>query len=787
MRTFASLILVLAAWSAFSGEPDTKKSPEKKPAEPAKKTRSELMDYGPFLTASFGQGKDNYANKGIAVKLSQDPAHPAFICFDTDLMRISAAWTGDFIDYTGLAFRGGWGIARGPNINGKIQFSTKPAPGWTKEQERKPQTERENIVQSEIGMKFSDTKDARTGGSGPLPHDWAQYKGLYLNGNKVIFSYTIGDVSVLEMPGVQFEGETAAFSRTISVGANTKPMTLLVCEGTSPVRGDFHGTNCVAVKDGESQVAAGIVGMPDGASWVGDGNRLYLRLHPSDKPRTFKLVLAREQTPPADFMHFLAGGVEDITALTKGGPARWTEKIETQGILGKDDDAYTVDTITPPETNPWNSWLRFGAHDFFSDGRAAITTWSGDVWIVSGLDAKLDHVTWKRFATGLFQPLGLKIVNDQIYVLSHGPIVRLHDLNNDGEADFYECFNNDCCVTNNYHEFACDLQTDADGNFYFTKGAPALAGRKDFEAYTPHHGALLKVSKDGKTLEVVANGFREPNGIGISPRGEITVTDNQGNWQPECPLNLVKKGGFYGMPDPASKNPMPTRDPALCWLPYNMDNSSGSQTWVNGDKFGPLKDRMLLTSYGKCALYHVMFERDPAGVPFQAATVKWPLVFSSGVMRARFHPQDGQLYVTGLKGWGTSAGKDGAFQRVRYTGKPCRLPLDFKITPSGAQIVFDCALDKESATDVSNWSAEWFNVVATKEYGSPEFSVSEPQKKARETLAIRSVSLGADGKTLAVEIPGLKPVTNLVIKFKIKAADGALISHEIDSTINRVP
>lgn len=763
------VILCLTAVSVFAGQPDPKKTPEKKPAEPPKKTRSELMDYGPFLTASLGQGKDNYANKGVAVKLSQDPAHPAFICFDTDLMRISAAWTGDFIDYTGLAFRGGWGIARGPNINGKIEFSTKPAPGWGK-----------------YTAKF-DHSDPRTGGSGPLPRDWAQYKGLYLNGNKVVFSYTVGDVAVLEMPSVQFEEQTAAFGRTISIGPTTKPLRILLCEGTAPVVADIHATNCCAVKDGDSHIAAGVVGITGDAHWVPQGNRLYLHIDPSPKPRTFKVVLAREQKPPADFMHFLAGGVEDIAALTKGGPARWTEKIETQGVLGKDDEAYTVDTITPPETNPWNSWLRFGAHDFFSDGRAAITTWSGDVWIVSGIDAKLEKLTWKRFATGLFQPLGLKIVNDQIYVLSHGPIMRLHDLNNDGEADFYECFNNDCCVTNNYHEFACDLQTDAEGNFYFTKGAPALAGRKDFEAYTPHHGALLKVSKDGKTLEVVCNGFREPNGIGISPRGEITVTDNQGNWQPECPINLIKKGGFYGMPDPASKAAMPAREPALCWLPYAIDNSSGSQIWPSGDKFGPLKDCMLLTSYGKCALYHVMFERDAAGVPFQAAAVKWPLVFSSGIMRARFHPLDGQLYVTGLKGWGTSAGKDGAFQRVRYTGKPCRLPLDFKITKSGVQIVFGCALDKESATDVSNWSAEWFNVVATKEYGSPEFSVSEPHKKARETLTIKSVSLAADGKTLAVEIPGLKPVTNLVLKFKIKSTDGAPISHEIDSTINRVP
>jgi hypothetical protein len=36
----------------------------------------------------------------------------------------------------------------------------------------------------------------------------------------------------------------------------------------------------------------------------------------------------------------------------------------------------------------------------------------------------------------------------------------------------YENFNNDCVVTDNYHEFALDLLTDSKGNFYYAKGSP---------------------------------------------------------------------------------------------------------------------------------------------------------------------------------------------------------------------------------------------------------------------------------------------------------------------------
>ena len=68
----------------------------------------------------------------------------------------------------------------------------------------------------------------------------------------------------------------------------------------------------------------------------------------------------------------------------------------------------------------------------------AVCSISGDVWRVSGVDDKLDHLKWRRFATGLNQPLGIKVVKDEVYVLGRDQITRLHDLNGDGEADFYE-------------------------------------------------------------------------------------------------------------------------------------------------------------------------------------------------------------------------------------------------------------------------------------------------------------------------------------------------------------
>ena len=141
-----------------------------------------------------------------------------------------------------------------------------------------------------------------------------------------------------------------------------------------------------------------------------------------------------------------------------------------------------MDTLTDPVGNPWLAQIRLTGFDFFpDDDRAAVCAWDGDVWLVSGLNqiaangtesgTSTNQLTWQRIATGLFQPLGLKIVDGKIYVGCRDQIAILHDLNDDGETDFYECFNHDHQVTDHFHEFAMDLQTDAEGNFYYAKAA----------------------------------------------------------------------------------------------------------------------------------------------------------------------------------------------------------------------------------------------------------------------------------------------------------------------------
>ena len=131
----------------------------------------------------------------------------------------------------------------------------------------------------------------------------------------------------------------------------------------------------------------------------------------------------------------------------------------------------------------------------------------------------------------------MKVVDGQIYVGCRDQIVRLRDLNGDGETDFYECFNSDHQVTEHFHEFAMGLQTDAEGNFYYAKAA-----RHGLTAVVPQHGTLLKVSKDGGPTEILATGFRAPNGVCLNPDGTFFLTDQEGFWTAQEPDQLGQGG-----------------------------------------------------------------------------------------------------------------------------------------------------------------------------------------------------------------------------------------------------
>lgn len=466
--------------------------------------------------------------------------------------------------------------------------------------------------------------------------------------------------------------------------------------------------------------------------------------------------------------------------VTAGGPRQWPGEFETAIHLG-DQRPYAIDTIELPTDDPWNIPLFCSAHAFLSDGSALVCTMHGDVWRVTNFEASIETTSeqprkarWQRFASGLFHPLGIVVENDEIYVQCRDQITRLHDLNGDGEADFYECFSRAFVTSPAGHDYICGLERDTEGAFYTASG----------------NQGLVRISPDGKQADVLATGFRNPDGLGHLPDGTVTVPCSEGEWTPASMICAVRPqsrhadGHTSNAPPPhfGYKGPQNGQPPELplAYVPRGLDNSSGGQTYVTSDRWGPLQGQLLHFSFGACT--HFVVLRDEVQGQLQGAIVPLPGDFLSGVHRGRFHPRDGQLYVTGMNGWGSYASQDGCFQRVRYTGDPVQLPVAFHVHENGVLVKFSQPLDREFAENVAHHFAQTWNYRYSAAYGSPEFATTHPGVRGHDRLNIASAHVLADGHSLFLELPDLQPVNQLHLQIGVSPGE----HRELFVTVHRL-
>ena len=716
------------------------------------------MKIGPAWSNTF---KDKFqgaqrvaAKKGILLDLGED----YHALFDTETLRLVTAYDGKW-KWGGTPWTGQHGVLITLN-NEKPVFNTGALAGW-----------------ADAAGSFEDTREIA--GYGNFKH--ATFKGYYRNGDKITLNYSVNGADILET--ISHDGATITRSFKVSNRANDLQL------GIADEKGAFTvGVDKAKSADGLGVTTTGGVKL---AADPKNPGRL-LAQFPKGGGAEFQIALARDIEPKA-------ASAPDFKSLISGGAPLYPEIIETKGAVSTDKESpYVTDIVTLPTDNPWKSNLRFGGFDFIDEDSAALSSWNGDVWVVRGLKGDWSKLKWQRVASGLFEPLGVKVVKGEIYVNGRDQITQLIDLNADGETDHFKVFNRDVYVSENFHEFAFDLQADKAGNFYFTKASPVRGGGRGFDRILPNHGTVMKISPDGKKMEVVATGLRAPGGIGIGPNGEITTGENEGTNQPCCKINFMKGDSpvFFGTE--ASRQFLtdaPFTEP-LCYLPMSVDNSGGSQVWVpEGTNFGIAPGTILHLSYGQSSVYQVLTA--PSGKTIQGGVVKLPIPLQSSAMRARFQ-QDGSLYILGFRGWQTNAATECAFQRIRHNeGVVVPVPTKLEYTPKGIRLTFPTKLDAELAQDVTSYGAERWNYVRGPQYGSGEFSVDHPdveaEKKALEkesqshhvhdTVKIESARLLPDGQTIELELEGMKPAMTLTVTYDLEGKDAKVIKGEFFGTV----
>lgn len=735
------------------------------------------MDYGPTLTMSVEVATDNIAYKGICVRLDRGEggiaAGKSFAVFDTDTLRYAAAWQSErFINWEAINFNGEHGVH--PRTVGENVFTNPVGPGWARPGDGSWADSR---VTGRDGKQY-----------GPVDRHWARYRGMYQHGQDVVFHYTVGETKVLDKPGFE-TAELPLITRTLNLAERSNDLTLQVAHaepGQVELRPSDAGQIAVLSSAPAMTTYVGLAPGSDGQWIATDNGRLRLQI-PAGDATAVKIIFAAVKGPTeaVDFSNVLARSpaAENLERYCQGGSSRWPETVTTEADqIGNAEQPYVAEAITAPHDNPYDSWMRLGGFDFFADGRrAAVCTWQGDVWLVDGLGGEFEQFSWKRIASGLFQPLGLKIVDETVYVLGRDQITILRDLTGDGETDYYENFNNDAQVTEHFHEFAVDLQTDEQGNFYYGKCA-----RHALDAIVPQHGTLLKVAADGSSTEILARGFRAANGVCLNPDGSFYLTDQEGHWTPKNRLNRVVPGGFYGNMM-AYHEPRPASDfePPVCWIHNNFDRSPAAQIWVESDRWGPLEGQLLSTSYGVGQISLALVEQ--VGDVYQGGLVRMPIPdFPTGIMRGRFNPLDGQFYCCGLFGWSSNKTAPGGFYRVRYTGGPLHMPTGLQATQDGLVLQFSDPVDPVSAGDWANYAASRWQYRRTEEYGSDDYRISNPQREGRDRVQIEEAIVADDRKSVFLRMPEIQPAMQMELQYRILAVDGTEISRTVHHTIHRL-
>ncbi|WP_127500563.1 family 16 glycoside hydrolase [Actinoplanes solisilvae] len=408
---------------------------------------------------------------------------------------------------------------------------------------------------------------------------------------------------------------------------------------------------------------------------------------------------------------------------------------------------YTLTNLRPTGFQP-----QVSAMDWYPDGRLAIATWGGsdtsvgEVYVLSGVTGTTSpsQVTYKKIATGLREPMGLKIVDGKIYVSQKHELTELNDTNGDGTIDQYRRVAT-WPFDGNFHEFAFGLLYQ-DGFFYLNLSVSINLGGATTEPQgSPNRGTTLKINRTTGAVQYLAGGLRTPNGIGYGPEGTMFVTDNQGGWLPASKLVQIQQDRFFGHytnPD-GPFDSQPVTQPVL-WLPQNeIANSPSTPIMLNS---GPYAGQMLFGDVTYGGIQRAYLEK--INGQYQGAVFRLTQGLEMGVLRLNQGP-DGALYVGGL-GAGGNWGQEG---KLTYGLQ--------KLTPNSTS-VFDIKAMRAiadgfeleytqpvSAATAANYKATQWRYVSTPQYGGP--------KVDEEALQVTSATLSSDRLKVTLKLAGLKP------------------------------
>jgi cytochrome c551/c552 len=498
---------------------------------------------------------------------------------------------------------------------------------------------------------------------------------------------------------------------------------------------------------------------------------------------------------------------------------------DAQTRIPSEDDYYKIYTVPVPE----GILLEVGGVATLPDGRIALATRRGDVWVIENpYMQKGGTPRFTLFASGLHEALGLLYHDGALYTAQRGELTKLTDSNGDGKADKYETVFA-WPLSGHYHEYSFGPKLAPDGSFFVS--ANVAFGDEEWwrgESRVPWRGWMMKIHPDGK-MEPWATGMRSPCGLGIID-GELFYDDNQGDWMGSGGIWHVSKGSFTGHPAglrwtnlPGSPLKITTdqlyaavgprqekkegrflkpeniidekapnflfeekkrfpelRLPAV-WLPHGILGISNSEIIVDetAGKFGPFAGQAFVGDQGQSKVMRVVLEKVKG--EYQGVAFDFRSGFQSGVLRMNWG-HDGSMFVGETnRGWGSAGTTTSGLQQLVWMGK---VPMEMKTVkamPDGFEIEFTLPVDKSKAEDLNTYSGRSFIYKYHPVYGSP--TVNE------QKINIKGVKVSDDLKKVRIVVDNLRQYhVHEILVSGIRSQSGLPVLHPVAYyTLNNIP
>ena len=462
-----------------------------------------------------------------------------------------------------------------------------------------------------------------------------------------------------------------------------------------------------------------------------------------------------------------------------------------------ESEYYQIDTLPADHLR-----MEVGAMMLRQDGRMMVGTRTGEIYIIENAYGPPEQASFKLWARGIAQPLGLLEHEGWIYTAQRGELTRMKDVDGDDQCDLFETVCDDWEISGNYHEYNFGPRLGPEGFLWVATNKP-FGG----EPYGRAHwrGWAVRINPKTGQMFPVSAGLRSPAGIENSPWGDVFYTDNQGEWCNASKLAHLEFGDYHGHPHglitkslagaPFNGFPQPVsgtfmkemhlqnphfKMPAV-WFPYDkMGKSPSGMKWdLTKGGFGPFAGQLFVADQHHASVMRVVLEKVDGH--WQGACIPFREGFQCGIIRICFGKDHSLFAGQSNAGWGGRGNRPWGIQRLRWTGKNPFEIHSIQAQTNGFKLTFTQPIAPAKASDFANYSGESYTYKLESRYGGPE-----ADKKQLKIIAA-TVSPNAKSVVLVVDTLRAGYVHELHLKNLTNQNGVPLLHEEIYYTLINIP